>query len=340
MKNKNKFLRKKKYFTPNNFLISKIKKKPLLNLEEIYESISIIDFIIKIILIIIIYIIYIFLPNNKSKIKVALCTMGRKENLYINEYVNHYLSLGVDTLFLYDDNVDEKDKFINFIPKTDSIVIEYTKDYDIDGQVEAFNHCYKTNKNNYDWFIMVDMDEFVVIRNNDTIKKYLSDKVFDKCDFIKLQWRVPTDNDLVYYDNRSLFERFKRPFMTYPDVKSIIRGHIDNLKYWVHSPKESPDKNVTCDNTGNILHYTKLNFERVSKVNLDRAYILHFAFKSTEEFINKFNRGYKNWPHLKLEHSINNYFSKNRITLEKIELLEKAFNITLTRFRNKLHLSI
>ena len=31
--------------------------------------------------------------------------------------------------------------------------LEYTKDYDIDGQVEAFNHCYKTNRNNYDWFI-------------------------------------------------------------------------------------------------------------------------------------------------------------------------------------------
>ena len=55
--------------------------------------------------------------------KVALCTMGRRENLYIKEFVSYYLTLGVDTLFLYDDNIEENEKFINAITPNDSIVI-------------------------------------------------------------------------------------------------------------------------------------------------------------------------------------------------------------------------
>ena len=33
---------------------------------------------------------------NDNKIKIALCTMGKLENLYVEEYVNHYIKLGVD----------------------------------------------------------------------------------------------------------------------------------------------------------------------------------------------------------------------------------------------------
>jgi hypothetical protein len=39
-----------------------------------------------------------------SKIKVALCTMGREENLYVKEFVFYYKKLGIDKIFIYDDN--------------------------------------------------------------------------------------------------------------------------------------------------------------------------------------------------------------------------------------------
>ena len=37
-------------------------------------------------------------------IKVALCTMGKKENLYAREFFDYYINLGVDHLFIYDNN--------------------------------------------------------------------------------------------------------------------------------------------------------------------------------------------------------------------------------------------
>jgi hypothetical protein len=77
--------------------------------------------------------------------------------------------------------------------------------------------------------------------------------------------------------------------------QNIIRGNIPNLKNWVHSPYFSPVKNVTCTNDGKIINYKNINFHSIKEINVNRAYFIHFIFKSTEEFINKYKRGYSNW---------------------------------------------
>ena len=287
--------------------------------EEDYIKENILGVITKFILILIISIFSIKIKgktkysDKSNKMKVALCTMGRNEILYINEFVSFHLKLGVDTLYIYDDNIEEKEKFINAITPNDSVVIEYTKDYDIKDLGQAFTHCYNKHKDDYDWIIMTDMDEYLIIKNNQTLKEYLSDKVFDKCDSIKIHWKMSSSDH----------------------IKSVMRGGITGLVYYQHSPLKA-DRNVSCDNTGRLLNYTKINIQSVRPYNTDRAYILHFYFKSTEEYINKFKRGYKDWPQSKLDGWILNYFKQNKITIEKIEMLEKAFNITLEKYRKKL----
>ena len=177
--------------------------------------------------------------------------MGMQENLYINEFIDYYIKLGIDHIFLYDDNEPGTEKFSEAINKKykNFLSILDNKILHIKNQADAFNDCYKKNYIEFDWFIMVDMDEFVYIVNN-TLKEYLKNKIFNKCDFIKLHWVIPTDNDLIHYDPRPLFERFKPPYINSKQVKSIIRGNIPDLKYWIHSPLFSPKKNTSCNNKG------------------------------------------------------------------------------------------
>ena len=120
---------------------------------------------------------------------------------------------------------------------------------------------------------MIDLDEYLVIVK-DKLKNYLSNKVFKNCDFIKIHWVQPTDNDLLHYDNRSLFERFKGPYKKDAHIKSIIRGHIHDLKYMIHSPYISPKNNITCNNIGIKLNYTKLNFDYIKKILILIKHIL------------------------------------------------------------------
>ena len=52
-----------------------------------------------------------FFKFYNNKIKIALCTMGRKENLYIKEFVDYYIKLGIDHIFIYDDNSQIQKRF-------------------------------------------------------------------------------------------------------------------------------------------------------------------------------------------------------------------------------------
>ena len=222
--------------------------------------------------------------------------MGKKENLYAKEFIDYYFQLGVDHIFIYDNNEPLTEKIEDVLDNQykEKITFYDTFNLNISNQGKAFTDCYKNNSNKFDWFIMVDMDEFLYIVK-DSLKNYLSKEIFNKCDFIKIHWANSQDNNLLHYDPRPLFERFKKPYIKSKFVKTIIRGNITKLLYWVHSPNYSPIKNTTCTNEGSIINYTNINIEYIDEINVNKAYLIHFRFKSTEEFINKYRRGYNNW---------------------------------------------
>ena len=85
-----------------------------------------------------------------------------------------------------------------------------------------------------------------------------------KCDIIKINWVVASDNNLIHFDRRPLLKRFKGPYKKSIFIKSIIRGKIENLSYWIHSPCFSLIRNITCNNKGKILKYKNLNFESIN----------------------------------------------------------------------------
>ena len=274
-------------------------------------------------------------------IKIAVCTMAKLENLYINEFIDYYFKLGVNNIFIYDNNEPNTEKIADVLKNSynHKVFIYETYKYNITHQSQAFTHCYKSFKNKFDWFIMVDIDEYVYIIN-DTLKSYLNNEIFKKCDFIKLHWLIPTDNNLLYYDSRPLMIRFKGPYKKKRHIKSIIRGNISDLTYWVHSPNHSPKKNITCNNEGTKINYKNLNFEIIEPINTKKAFIIHFRYKSTEEFINKYKRGYNNWfgkyTQMMLSSILKEYLSQNEITLEKLNYIEKELLLNLTSYKLKL----
>lgn len=268
--------------------------------------------------------------------------MGRKENLYVKEFVEYYIKLGINHIFIYDDNEQNTEKISDALGskyKNKVTIYENIKEK-INSQPEAFTNCYHNNLNKYDWFLMVDMDEYLYIVNN-TLKNYLSNLIFNNCDFIKFHWVIPNDNNLVNYDPRPLFKRFRGPYIKSQFIKSIIRGNIQDLKYSVHSPYFSPKKNITCNNEGKIIFYKKMNFESLNPISIKNAYIIHYRFKTAEEFVNKYKRGYKNWFGNKINNflktTINDFFSINKITAKKINYIEKELNLNLFKYRKKIN---
>ena len=112
----------------------------------------------KVIIIIFSVLIYDFFIIKKSNKKfICLCVIGKKENLYVNEYINHYKNLGYDHIFIYDNNEVNDERFSDILQseiKNGLVsIIDFIgyKNNSISTQIEAYYDCYKRNYKNYNW---------------------------------------------------------------------------------------------------------------------------------------------------------------------------------------------
>lgn len=270
----------------------------------------------------------IFKENLKNK-DVALCVIAKNENLYIKEYVEYYKNLGIKKIYLYDNNDINGENFNDIL--NSYINSQFIKIKNVRGKSEiqllAYNDCYQRYLNEYSWFMFLDVDEFLYIKNNKTISNFLSDDKFLNCNTIFINYNEYGDSDLLKYDNRSIFKRFTQSQYGLCG-KSLTRGGIKRAKIDIHKPLYI---NNYCNSDGESEELYK-NKIFTSKIAVDNAELNHFITKSLEEFcqrlvkdlpsIKKFSKGYYEFA----EERIKYYFSLNKITEYKFNIL-KSFII-------------
>jgi hypothetical protein len=124
-----------------------------------------------------------------------MCTIGKKENIYIKEFVDYYKKLGYNHIFLYDNN-DINDERFDEILKTEIknnfvTIINYRgyKGKKQNPQFDSYKNCYQKNHHNYDWLSFFDIDEYLELNPlNQKIQEFLNQKKFNKCQVIKINW--------------------------------------------------------------------------------------------------------------------------------------------------------
>ena len=152
--------------------------------------------------IILIFLIIIKLLNRKKIYfkGVAICVIAKNENLYINEFVDYYKNLGISKIYLYDNNDISGENF-SFILKND-IESNFVEIINARGkkkfQVDAYNDCYRNHRNDYSWFLIIDVDEYLYIKNNVSLFNYLNDIKFKNCNNIHINHKMYGDSDLLY----------------------------------------------------------------------------------------------------------------------------------------------
>ena len=272
-----------------------------------------------------------------KKIKVCLCAVGKNENKYIIEFVEHYKKYGIDKIFIYDNNDLDGERFEDIL--SEYIKIKFIEILNHRGergiQKKMFQNCYDKNNKKYNWLIFYDFDEFIHLEKYNNIKEFLNSQKFKKCNSIYLNFLMHTDNNLKYYDNRTLAERFTETIKNkkYCIGKSIIKGNLKNIKTSsVHTLGVERGK---CNGFGKfILSKRRYCITPDYKYN----YIDHYYTKSTEEFINKINRGSGIYGDRELVKyaKINDYFSINKNTIEKINIIAKKTNLNISKIKENI----
>ena len=277
--------------------------------------------------------------TNNREYRVCVCTLGKKENRYIREFVEHYKKYGVDKIYLYDNNNIDGERF-------EEVINEYIEEgfveiIDFRGKIRPIyrimNHCYRKNYKNYNWLIFFEIDEYIYLKDFNNVKLFLNNSRFNNCQKVQLNWIFHTDNNLLHYENRTLKERFpdilpslrgkKRDGLL--GIKTILRGHIPDIKInCVHTINQ---KLKSCDGFGNPKEHLGIE---TNYSDLEYYYIDHYYSKSTEEFINKLNKGDALFIDNRMDR-IETYFSQNDVTNEKIDYFENSTGLNLSKFRNR-----
>ncbi len=203
--------------------------------------------------------------------KVALVAIAKNEDNYIDEWLNYYIKLGFDHIFVYQNNWRCKLEY-PFLTK-----IEW------DGyavQKPAYNDFVNKNIGIYSHAAFFDIDEFLVLKKHKNIKQFLKD--YDRYDSLGINWVMFGDNYLVApKDDFSLIKRFTlRAKSIHPDVKTITK-----LKKGLNMEVHSVEKNW-FDLDGNFCSgfSNRRGNDKIAQIN-------HYFCKTLSEYIDKSNRG-------------------------------------------------
>ena len=268
--------------------------------------------------------------------------IGRQENLYIRDLIAYYLSIGFEKFILGDNNFPNIEK-----------ISDVTKDYINNGtldiievfgssisQPEFYEIIYEKYKRKCAWISFFDLDEYLRMHSEDnkiiSVQQYLSNPAFKKCESISINWLMYSDNNLLYYDNRSVLERFTSPCYNNKEnrvIKSLVRGNLNKILFYPTSSLHVPNKKIIiCNSMGKRLKYIDSIY--VKPPLLKYAYIMHYTTKTIEEYINKIKRGLIQNGVYNITERIDKFFKINDFTEEKLKIFEKTFNKSFDQFRN------
>lgn len=147
-----------------------------------------------------------------------------KDEFFIKEFCDYYLSQGVEHIYVIDDNSNDKSIY-KYLENNDKITILYEKKLFNGHQMNHVNELYKNIKNDYKWIISVDVDEFITTKKNanNTIRDEL-ETTFQDVDCIKVPWVMMSCNNRENNPKSILLEN------TYRWNHDLKHPHINNIR--------------------------------------------------------------------------------------------------------------
>ncbi len=243
--------------------------------------------------------------RNKSPKIGLICRV--KDEYYVKEFVAYYLSQGVDTIHILDDDSIDKSVY-NDLLHHKQVKIRFEKKV-IDHDLASI--LYKDIRREYDWIIYVDVDEFITTKKNPqkTIRQEL-ETTFKDVDCVKVPWVMMSCNGLekspssVLYTNTYRWNNdLRHENKITKDPKFACRYDHTAVKcifktkafkgIFDHNPLEplSPHTVVVRDGVYNNPSPLNPQYNELREKDIKEGYLLcyHYRIISVENCLNKLN---------------------------------------------------
>ena len=117
---------------------------------------------------------FLFQSKDKRKctFRVSICSIFKNEAPYLREWIEYHLLVGVEHFYLYNNNSEDNYSEVleSYIKKGVVTLIDWPE---YPGQVKAYRHWYENYRFDSNWVALIDLDEFICPRKDDSIVDYL-----------------------------------------------------------------------------------------------------------------------------------------------------------------------
>lgn len=241
-----------------------------------------------------------FSPNiTNKKYYVSICAIFRDEGKYLREWIEYHKLIGIDHFYLY--NNFSKDNYLEILKPyiEDGLVI--LTDWDIpQGQMAAYADCVKRYSSETNWIGFIDLDEFVVPNQDNSIKEFLSR--FISRPIVIIYWRCLGSSGLVNRDlEKPVTESFIIGWKKYIDIGKLFfntaydyANELPQNMYMHHRWARYKGHRlppVNCFNHSCIYGENIVSDSDMPELNDIPIQINHYLIKSFDEYAEKKKRG-------------------------------------------------
>lgn len=271
---------------------------------------------------------------------ITVCSFIKQENNYIDEWLKHHIDIGVDKFIIYDNNDGRIDypmtEYVSQQVLLKKVKIIYKRNELLNKEVE-YKTLYKLCET--DWMMFLDIDEFLILKNNININDWLSQEKFNNTYNILISQKCFDDNNIIYSDDNHLVRK-KFKFYTYNNtrynkyLKAIIKTHLQDIKCISDKGVIATSNILTKYCNGNIykVGFTKPINDDFSEIEVDV-----YPTKSLEEYCKiKIARNNK-YDKEKIKEYKEKYFEVNKYTIEKDQLFDYFIQTIYEEERERMH---
>lgn len=223
---------------------------------------------------------------------IALCGIVRNEVRSVVEWLAHYKALGFTDFVIYDnDSTDGTGEILQALDDAGELIrIDWPHSVGERPQRLAYDHMRKNAT--VDWIAYFDADEFLLLRQDDSIVDFLG-RFDPDVSAVAINWVVFNSGGQERYRARPLMERFTESLHRRAPLNRSMKsiGRREKLSgIGIHRLDVREGRSVTP--SGREAEFATGQIMR--SVDSEVAVLHHYMVKSLEEFEEKRNRGHAN----------------------------------------------
>lgn len=259
--------------------------------------------------------------------RLAVVAVARNEQDHIAEWVLYHLEIGFDSIIVYDNSsTDATREILTSLARRENVKILDWPYRDANYQMRAYNAAVEDFGPKFDWMAFIDVDEFIVTEEGQSIRRILQDNKDHPA--LAISWCVFGSNDHGSKPEGLLIDNFTKR----ADISFGPNRHIKSIV--------CPAKVIRCINPHFFeVHgsYRDLNGNEFSWVDrqsglkepdYSRAKLHHYFVKSRKHWADKMARGYHD---IHRETALFDVYNRNEVIDVSAGIQSAAVSASLTK---------